>query len=380
MTPESSIRVLYAAYRHDPRDPDRASGADYHFFNALKKQGFDVQISGPVLGLAAAPERLLRRIYRHLSGRDYTKFPVSLLWRSSRQLDRAIRAFRPDVLFSLFPPPLALYRGEIPSIYRLDTSFLGWQSQYPEFGWLGLKLSVWQERRVLERACRILTHSAWTRDVLLEDYRVPPGKIVVWPNPSGLPRDVVPPELSPATWHPKEPLRLLFVGRNADRKGLDIAVEIARRLQREKLAVELTVCGVDGQDEAGLRFVGFFRKSNLEQMRAYADLYRQAHLLLHPARFDPSPIVVSEAAALATPALTNACGGLETSVLNGKTGIVLPQGSGPDAYVEAIRALIDEPGRLTVLGAAARKRYELELNWDALGSRLGALVREVVRR
>lgn len=333
--------------------------------------------SGPVTGQAWAAERLLRRLYRRLSGRDYTKFPLSLMQRSARQLQRAVARERPDAIFTLFPPPLVLYRGEVPVIYRLDTTFLGWQEQYPEFGRLGLALSVWQERRALAVARRLVTHSAWTRDLLVERYGVSAEKIRVWPNPASLPEEAVPSRVDPAVELPLRPLRLLMVGRDPRRKGTDLGVEVFRRLRARGREVELTVCGTDGRDEEGLRFVGPFRKSVAGELAAYADLYRRAHLLLHPARFDPSPIVVSEAAAFAVPTVTNACGGLATSVLDGETGIVLPRGSGPGAYVEAVERLTADRERYLGMCRAARRRYDCELNWRVLGQRLGEVVREV---
>lgn len=373
----SSARVLYAAYRHDPRNPDLASGADYRFASALQGQGFEMRFSGPVVGPAWAVERLLRRFYRRLSGRDYTKFPLSLMWRSARQLQRAANFERPDVIFTLFPPPLALYRGSVPVIYRLDTTFLGWQEQCPEFGRLALELSVWQERRALAKAQRLITHSEWTRELLLERYAVPAEKIRVWPNPASLPKEAIPPAPDLSSKMPPAPLRLLLVGRNPHRKGIDVAIEIFRQLRKGGLDVELTVCGASGDDEKGLHFVGSYRKSLPGELHAYTKLYQRAHLLLHPARFDPSPIVVSEAAAFATPTVTNACGGLATSVIDGETGIVLPRGSAPALYAEAIQKLVADRARYLEMCRAARARYERELNWRFLGERLGELVREV---
>ncbi len=367
--------MLHAAFRHDPRDPDQASGADYQFAQALLAQGFAVSFSQPVVGPPWLLERLLRRAFRRLTGRSYTKFPLSLLGRARRELDRALAATSPDVIFTLFPPPLVFYRGKVPAIYRLDTCFRGWQAQYPEFGALGFALSCWQEQRALARATRVLTHSTWTAELLTAQYSLPQSKIRILPNPAALPRSVIPTALDPKRLAP--PYRLLFVGRDPQRKGLDLALATLAQLRAEGLPCELTVCGARGPHADGVTYVGPFRKSIPQELAAYVALYREAHLLLHPARFDPSPIVVAEAAAWGTPTITNCCGGMASTVKDGETGVVLPQGSPAAGYAAAIRGLLAAPEHYLVLHQKTRARFAGELNWDVVGRQLGELVREV---
>ncbi len=377
---EAPLRVLYAAFRHDPDDPDRASGADFQFARALREQGFELRVSGPVQGPAWPVERLFRRFYRRASGRDYSKFPLSLALRSTRQLTRDADAMKPDVIFTLFPPPLALYTGAAPCIYRLDTCFLGWQEQYPQFGSLALTLLLWQERRALRRSRLVITHSQWTRDLLLSRYGLDAQKVRVFPNPAALALGEVPRAIDTRRDKLLEPpFRLLLVGREARRKGVDVALEVAAELSHRGIAVELTICGPTEPPRElppGARFVGPYRKSVAAERARYLELYRRAHLMLHPARFDPSPIAVSEAAAFGVPTITNASGGLATSVKDGETGIVLPRSSPPEAYAEAICSLVADSERYYTMCTAARRRFEQELNWRVAGERLGELVRE----
>ncbi len=108
------------------------------------------------------------------------------------------------------------------------------------------------------------------------------------------------------------------------------------------------------------------------------NLYRRAHLLIHPAYFEPAGIVPGEAAAFGTPTITNDTGGLATTVQDGISGIVLPRGSPAEAYVARIKELIAHPESYYQLCRTSRQRYELELNWQVRGKWLGDLLREVV--
>ena len=87
----------------------------------------------------------------------------------------------------------------------------------------------------------------------------------------------------------------------------------------------------------------------------------------------------AEAAAFGTPTITNNTGGLGTSVLDGVSGIVLPKGSPPEAYVRAITDLVNDPERYQRLCQTTRERYEKELNWDVAGKRLVTILEEAVR-
>lgn len=373
------MKALYAAYRHDPLNPNLASSADYNFYNAIKANNFDVEILGPFLNPAAEFERGFRRIYRTITRKKYAKFPMTLVWQASQALNRMERISNPDVIFTIFPPSLVFYTGQTPCVYRLDTCFKGWQEQYPTFGTLALRLLVWQEKRAFRNCAAIVTHSHWTKNILTNQYGLDPERIKVFANPSALPIQVVPKNLDLKKIKRFEtPYKILLVGRNYNRKGIDIAIEVINQLNARNMPAELTVCGVEGEAMPHVKFVGFYKKSDPDQLRQYIALYRNTHLLLHPARFDPSPIVTSEAAAFGVPTITNDVGGIATSVKDGESGIVLPKNSPSEAYVQAIVDLLNDPERYYALCATTRERYERELNWDVAGKKVAKILQEVV--
>jgi glycosyltransferase involved in cell wall biosynthesis len=377
------MRIVYAAFRHDPRDPDAASGADFNFYSALRRNGFDVRLVGPFTDIPLLPERVIKKLYKLFPERRYPKYSVTNTWRASHTLNRIDQEWNPDVIFTLYPATLAMYKGNTPCVFRTDTTFLGMHKQGPEFlqhGSLALAFCVWEERRALRHCARIVTHSDWSKQVLMNDYHVDEDRILVIPNPAALPNQVVPDNLDVKTIkYLEEPLRLLLVGRDYHRKGVDIAIAITEKLNNSGMHAELTVCATSGPSAPNVKFVGPYKKTDPEELREYVKLYERAHLLLHPARFDASPIVTAEAAAFGTPTLTNNSGGLATSVKHNESGLVLPRGSSPDAYVGVIQDLIQNPKHYYELCLKTRRRYQLELNWDVAGKRVGNIVEEVAR-
>ncbi|MCH9647241.1 MAG: glycosyltransferase family 4 protein [Deltaproteobacteria bacterium] len=368
------MRILYSAYRHDPRDPDAASGADFNFYRSLAERGHDMSLVGPFRHPPSAWERVLKRLYQRGIKKRYAKFPHSLTRRASAGLNRAEEAAKADVVFTLFQPSLVFYRGSTPCVFRLDTSFRGYQSGYEEFGDLAMKLNIWQEHRAFARCSHLITHSGWSAEGLARDYGFDARRIHTFPNPSALPQDKVP-DGAPPPRSLAEPLELLTVGRNFHRKGIDIAMETTRQLNRSGNPTRLTICGLSGSDEEHIRFVGPFRKSRSQELETYLELYRRSHLLLHPARFDPSPIVTAEAAAFGLPVVTRDVGGIATSVKNGTSGVVLPAGAMAEAFSEAIARLMAQPQRYHRLCIDSRRRYESDLNWQVAGGRVEKVLR-----
>ena len=120
------MKVLYAAYHVDPRNPDLASGSDYHFYKAMERHGMDVNVVETFRKEIGPVEQVLKKFHKSVLKSKYAKFPLSRVRYASAALNRAEQACKPDVVFTIFPPPLVFYRGQAPCIYRLDTCFRGW--------------------------------------------------------------------------------------------------------------------------------------------------------------------------------------------------------------------------------------------------------------
>ena len=372
------MKVLFIPY-HDPYPLDMASGSDYHYLQAVKNNGFDVKVVGPFTSPPVWPERIFSRVYQR-SGKRYLKHTLTTAWLASRATNEAVEEWKPDVLFTHFPSPLVFYHAGTPCVYRTDSTFYGVEKDYPRYGKLARRFEIWQEKRAFRHTARVITHSEWSARILSDYYKVPEKSIVVYPEPSALPAHIVPKEINIRAWKDlAEPLRLLLVGRDYRRKGIDIAIEVVRQLNAGGIRAKLTVCGAQGQEDGFVKFVGPFKKSIPEELEQYVDLYRQAHLLIHPTLFDAGPIVPGEAAAFGTPTITNDVGGMSTTVKDGISGIVLPKWSPADTYVKAIIALIGDPEKYYSLCQTSRERYEKELNWKVVDEKFGEILRQVVQ-
>ena len=117
-----------------------------------------------------------------------------------------------------------------------------------------------------------------------------------------------------------------------------------------------------------MRFVGAVLHDELP------DLYRAADLFVLPAIHDPRgnvdglPNVVLEAMASGLPVVASAVSGIPLAVIDGATGLLVPEGDA-GALRNAVAALVADPEARRRMGAAARRRAEADLTWDAVGAR-----------
>ena len=104
------------------------------------------------------------------------------------------------------------------------------------------------------------------------------------------------------------------------RKGLDVFVELARRLDPEQYQIVLV--GTDEKVDKLLpeNIISIHRTQNQTQL---AEIYTAADLFVNPTREENYPTVNMEAIACGTPVLTFRTGG-SPEILDEKTGIVIP--------------------------------------------------------
>jgi phosphatidylinositol alpha-mannosyltransferase len=156
-------------------------------------------------------------------------------------------------------------------------------------------------------------------------------------------------------------LRILFVGRPEERKGLPILLTAFNALV-EHVPCRLTVIGADREDV--LRFVAdpeLLRWIDIRGRVSREDLWTELHdadVLCAPSLSGESfGMVLTEAFAAGTPVIASAIAGYNDVVSDGVDGLLVPPGD-PQRLAEELQRVHFEPERLQEMGEAARRSAE----------------------
>ena len=359
------MKILFVAARWDPKNPDSGSGVDYNAYITLKKYWPDIKIAGPFKSDKNLIERGADKLSRLITKRRCLKFYPSYIRRSNQVVREAIAAVKPDLIFSKSSIPLIHVNLPAPLLYMTDSSIEWVKNQWPYFTKVGFSIMQGWERTVIDKAAHILTFSDANAAVLKSYYEKPAEQVTVHPVPSALPENLC--QFVERSLNPSEPIRLLLVGKAFHRKGVDIAIETTQILNDKGIPTHLRVVGQDGPSSDHISFMGLYSKNDSETKTAYIENYRWAHFHLFPSRFDTAGITPSEAAGFGVPTITNAAGGLATTVKDGVSGVVLPENSPANRYVDVIKHYVENPQDYQVLRQTTYQRYKTQLTWDVLG-------------
>ncbi|HEX6781284.1 MAG TPA: glycosyltransferase [Solirubrobacterales bacterium] len=226
-------------------------------------------------------------------------------------------------------------------------------------------------RRVFNRlSARIAVSeaAAWTgRRWFGGEYRIIPNGVDVDAAPKG-----------PGT--PDGELRILFVGRSEERKGLPILLTAFNALV-EHVPCRLTVIGTDREEV--LRYVAdpdLLRFMDIRGRVSREDLWAELHgadLLCAPSLSGESfGMVLTEAFAAGTPVIASAIAGYSDVVSNGVDGLLVPPGD-PQRLAEELQRVHFEPERLQEMGEAARRSAQ-RYAWPRVADQVTAVYERAI--
>ncbi len=191
--------------------------------------------------------------------------------------------------------------------------------------------------------------AAWTgRRWFGGDYRI---------VPNGVDTDAAPLGPNPAS----DELRILFVGRAEDRKGLPVLLSAFQALA-ERVPSRLVIVGAD-PEEIHRRVSDPDLERHIETLGKVSDeeLWRQlgdAHVLCAPSLAGESfGMVLIEAMAAGTCVVASKIAGYSDVVKDGVDGILVPPAD-PQALAEELQLLAHEPERRAAIGEAGRRSAE----------------------
>ncbi|MBD2188901.1 glycosyltransferase family 4 protein [Pseudanabaena mucicola] len=186
---------------------------------------------------------------------------------------------------------------------------------------------------------------------------------------------------------------ILYVGRFDERKGIETLVRACAQLPKPlKDQYQLYLVGgsrkggVDTEEEQRIRglvkdlgldaiasFVGAIDQSELPPYYAMADI------CVVPSYYEPFGLVAIEAMAAGTPVIASRVGGLQETVKDGETGLLVPIRA-PEALSTAIAKLLTEPQTVKAMGRAGYQRVHSHYSQDAVAGKIHHLYESLIAK
>lgn len=362
-----------------PYYPPHTGGVEVYvreLTNMLRDRGHDVSVYTTDVGTSDDTDRQVKR-FRALP-LDYAPFVPHL----STKLDRALESV--DLVHTHLPPPFfAAAAPDYPHVLTYHCDFV-LPSQYHGLpipsGVAAAAESLYRQRYrdTVESADKVIATTsryAETSSMLREtSYQV-------------IPAGVDPDQFTPRT--EKEPA-LLFVGRLAASKGLDILLKAAPAILTETPIEEIRIVG-DGEDRqrlerkarrlavsswtgssGGVSFLGLVSFDRLKCEYAHA----RATVLPSTSRLEAFGLVQLESMASGTPVVVSDIPGPNGVPEQGKTGFLFEPGD-PKALTEAVDRLCSNTNP-TVTARRARQYVEERYSWDQVTDQVEAVYQRAI--
>jgi glycosyltransferase involved in cell wall biosynthesis len=298
------------------------------------------------------------------------------LWAARRALKQELRRAAYDLVHAHWVVPnglvLACIRSEVPFAVGLHGSDV-FQAERPLVRrWVGKALNrtavlTGCSPELVERVCKLGFPQERARvipyGVDTEQFSPRPGAGAEWRSRLRIPAAA--------------PL-VLSVGRMATKKGYQHLLPILGRLFEAVPEAHVVLAG--GGDllkefqQAAAPWPGRVHFPGAVERDTLPDLYRAADLFVLPAVHDSKnnvdglPNVILEAMASGLPVLASGISGIPLAVTDGVHGRLVPE-QDSEALLAALVDLLSDREGLRRAGAAARRKVEGDLTWDAVAAR-----------
>lgn len=240
--------------------------------------------------------------------------------------------------------PYALAAGRWAGVPVVVTIHEPWEP-----GWES-RLDWWLIRRLARRVVFL------SRNMEGQYPPLPPQRKRVVFNPCAIPG----PAPAPVRSRPV----IALVARMGRRKGVDVFLEVCRRLYAQGFAFEAWLVGgwhAAAEQQAAVRFL---RQSGLEEtvldrgvVADMAAVYAAVDVLVLTSRRDPLPRVVMEAMCHGLPVVASRVDGIPEMVADGQSGLLVPAGD-VDGFAAAIGSLLQDSSKRREMGLAGRRLAE----------------------
>lgn len=359
-------------------------GAGYFLAKYLENQSINLDYIGPLKQSHKLVDRAKRHLYKTFFNQFYHCWAVPSIAKDyALQVSQKLSDSNAHVV--LCPEnaqPVAYLECKQPIVIWTDapqTALVDW---YPVFSNLCTKTKqhIYEmEKAAFNRSKLIIFLSDWAAESAMKIYGIPPEKIRVIPWGANIECDRTTENINHIVESKDiSPCKLLFIGVDWFRKGGDIALEVAKELNRRGLKTELFLVGcqpiTDQPLPSFVKVLGFIDKTTTEGKEQINKLFRESHFFIMPSKADCSPHVLCEANSFGLPCLTSNIGGIPSMISNGLNGKTFSLTANITEYCDYIDNLMNNYSEYKTLARSSFHEYQNRFNWGVVGKQAKELI------
>lgn len=356
----------------DPFDSRTWSGSSFYFFNSLKSK------NALYTAISATPTDRIQLLYKALSFNYNLKkwkfryhLNTGLFNQMTKVAETKINSLNQDNfdvilqvgawynLTDYYNKTFASYHdGNLAT--RLSSPY-----GYPNIRKKYIQQTFDYEKKLYEKMNYIFPMSKWLARSFVNDFKIDDTKVIPVGAGINLPRI-----MNPAHKDPDKP-KILFVGKDFERKGGRILVDAFREVKKEIRNAELIIAGpenVPGLPD-GARCEGFISKNTEEGLDKLLTLYSEASIFALPSLYEPFGIAFAEAMAHKLPCIgTNNCA-MPEIIDDGINGFIVKPNENKSLARKIIALLHDHEYRES-MGNAAYNKYYSNYRWEIVTEKI----------
>jgi len=370
------MRHLLLVTVEDPHNPRSWSGTPYNMLKSLEKN-FD-QVS--VLSSPVPKKNLLGGALRFFLGRK--KYPLwmthAALKAYAKRLDETIKEKRPDAILCISSQHL-VYAKELglPVFMISDAPWIAYKEAYKNYEELPLLANKYakQEAAVAKKISGVIYPTPWACKEAKNRFGITQNKIKLIPfGANSFCQDSDEQVIHRINQRKLETLNFLFIGKDWERKGGPLALDIIKKINESGIKAILHIVGcnpiVATESIKQVQMHGYLSPSNHDDRIKMENAFKHADFFLVPSHAECFGLVFAEAQSYGLPCISLTSHGIPGVVEHKKTGLLYESSVSVKFMTEEIIELLKSRTDYINMATAARMKFKNELNWDYFGRRI----------
>jgi glycosyltransferase involved in cell wall biosynthesis len=374
------MRHLLLVTVEDPHNPKSWSGTPYNMLKSLQENYERVS----VLSSQVPKRSLLGTFLRLILGRK--KYPLwmtnAALKAYAKRLKEAVEEKQPDAVLCISSQHL-VYAGQLgrPIFMISDAPWIAYKKAYKDYEELPLLSNKYakQEAAVAKKISGVIYPTPWACKEAEVRFGIAEDKVKLLPfGANSHCTDSDEQVLQRIGQRKLDQLNFLFIGKDWDRKGGPLALDVIKKLNENRINATLHVIGcnpvIPTDIQKNIRVHGYLSPSRPEDRLRMVNAFTQADFFLVPSRAECFGLVFAEAQSYGLPCISLNSHGIPGVVEDKETGLLFCSLAQAGQIADAIIRLIKDRPAYLEMAIAARVRFTNDLNWTTFGSRLHTLI------